>query len=364
MRTTSYQVFRFACIYMLSVPIAFLIAPLISSSGYQGWIAILAGGAFNMILIACTVHLGKMAPKQAWLEFGERIVGKWLHRCILIVIAFWCVYYIALDLEQFTLFYGSVYMRETPPWFLHVLVGLVIIITCHRGLSTVVYLADGFFIISILAIVFFLSVFSADADFHMFPALITHHKLGLALKDSFSTVSWIGEWFIFLFIVPELKFEKKILSNLLLGNLLVTVSILFTWLICLLNFGPHFGAQIKYPVLELIRGTSYTGLLGNSDPLLIGLWSTSMFIHDSFLLYVGTVCLAKVTRFSNQKVIITLLGSSAIVIAYQFARDVAQFQKDLNALSLGMFWVLVDSLPIYYVLIAWVRNHFGKKSIP
>lgn len=364
MRTTTYQAFRFACIYMISVPIAFLIAPLISSSGYQGWMAVLAGGAINMILIACTVRLGKMAPGQSWLEFGERIVGKWLHRSILAVVAFWCMYYIALDLEQFTLFYGSVYMRETPPWFLHILVGLVIIITCHWGLSTVVYLADGFFLISILAIVFFLAVFSADAHFQMLPALLTHHKLGLAMKDTFSTVSWIGEWFIFLFLAPQLKFENKILSNLLLANLLVTLAILFTWLISLLNFGAHFGAQIKYPVLELIRGTSFTGLLGNSDPLLIGLWSTSMFIHDSFLLYVGSVCLAKVIGFSRQKVIVTLIGSSAIITAYQFSKDVAQFQKDLNSLSLGMFWVLVDSLPIWYVLIAWVRNHFGKKSIP
>lgn len=363
MRTTSYQIFRFACIYMLTIPLAFMIPSLITTSGYQGWIGIVIGGAINMVLVLCTYKIGKMISGQSWVEFGEKMVGKWGHRAVLLLVVFWGVYYVSMDIEQFTLFYGTVYMRGTPPWFLQFILGIVILITARWGFSTLVYIADGTFIITLLGILFLLVIFSGDANLQMIPALITHHDFRIVFNDVISVISWIGEWFIFLFIMPDIKFDKKILRNLLLSNALVTFAVLLTWLLVLLNFGPHYGSQLKYPILELIRSTSFEGLVGNADPLFIGLWATSLIIHDAFLIYVAVTCLGHLLKVKETKPLTTLLVGTATVAAFQYSQNITRFQKDSSELGFIAFWIIVNGIPLYYLLILLFRGKLRKNKL-
>ncbi|MEY9093859.1 GerAB/ArcD/ProY family transporter [Paenibacillus sp. RC84] len=362
MRSTSWQTFRFATIYMISQPIAFLITPLISTSGYQGWISLLLGGLISALFLCCTVYIGRLSPGVPWVQSGEQMIGKWPHRFFLFVVLYWCVYYVSIDLESFTLFYGSIYMRETPQWFLQLIIGLVIVITARWGFVSIVYMADGLFLITLLGIAIILGLFTANANFQMFPALWTHHKMGLAFRDTFTAVSWFGEWFVFLFMVPHLKFGPKTLRNLLSACLLVTFAVSLQWMLTLFNFGSYYGRRIQYPLLELIRSSTLSGFLGNADPLLIGLWTTSMFIHDAFLLYVATKCAAQLFKFQTRKAILPLLGGTAVVAALQYSRDTTRFLTDMNSLSIVLFWVLVDALPVYYAVIVYVRIKFSKKK--
>ncbi|MBQ4897944.1 GerAB/ArcD/ProY family transporter [Paenibacillus sp. Marseille-P2973] len=364
MRTTSFQTFRFSSIYMLTIPLAFMIPPLISTSGYQGWIAMLIGGAVNVVLISCTYFVGKLASNsgQSWVVYGEQIAGKWGHRAVLLLLSFWSIYYVSLDMEQFTLFYGSIYMKDTPPWFILLLVGLVIMITARWGFSTLIYIADGTFILILIGVLFLLLLFIGDADYQMLPALLNHRNFTNLFTDVLSVISWIGEWFIFLFLLPHLNFDKKTLRNLLLANTMVTVAVLLTWLLVLLNFGVHYGSQVKYPILQLIRGTSFTGLLGNADPLFIGIWAISMIIHDAFLVYVGVSCLGHLFKLKETRPLISILTGTATVAAFQYSQNTTQYQKDLSELGFISFWVIINSIPLYYLLLALVRGKFRRKK--
>ncbi|GIP23754.1 GerAB/ArcD/ProY family transporter [Paenibacillus sp. J22TS3] len=363
MRTTSFQMFRFATIYMLTIPLAFMIPPLITTSGYQGWIPILIGGAINMVLIFCTYKLGIFTGSQSWTEAGEKIAGKWGHRIVLLLLVLWSIYYVSLDIEQFTLFYGTVYMRETPSWFLNLFIGLITMITARWGFSTLIYIGDASFIILVLATLFILYILAGDADYQMLSALLTHFDTKILAKDVLNVISWIGEWFVFLFITPHLVFKKTTLRNLLLGNVVVVSTVLITWMLVLLNLGPHFGSMVKYPVLELIRGTSFTGLVGNADPVFIGLWGTSMIVHDALLLYVGATCLSHLLKFKEKVPLIILLAGTSVVAAFQYNRNISLFQSDVSQFGYSIYWVVINGIPIYYVLLALVRGQFRKKKI-
>lgn len=322
----------------------------------------LIAGAINFVFILCTYQLGKMSSGQAWTAFGEKIAGKWGHRAVLLILLFWSVFYVSLDIEQFTMFYRSVYMRETPAWFLQLLIGIVILITARWGFSTLVYIADGTFIVILIGIIFILVIFTGDADYQMLPALITNHDLHNVFADVISVISWIGEWFIFLFIMPQLKFDKNTLRNLMLSNMLVMFAVFITWLLVLLNFGNHYASQLKFPVLQLIRSTSFTGLIGNADPLFIGLWATAMIVHDAFLIYVGVTCLAYLLKFKENKPLISLMVGTATVAAFQYSQNTTLFQKNLTEFGFISFWVMIDGLPLYYWLIAFLRGQLGRKK--
>lgn len=360
MKKTPWQTFRFAFIYLNSQPTAYLITILISSSSYLGWIAILSGSVLSFLILWCTIRLGMWDPERPWLDFGEELVGKWIHSLVLLLLSFYAVTFAAVDIESFTLFYGSNYMRETPQWFIQIILGVVIIITARWGFKTLVYLSDGLFFFTVAALVLTISSFAKDADLHMLTGFVTHHNYGTLAKDTIIVLSYFGEWIMFLFIAPYIQIGWRTMRNLFCAGLLVTLAVALQWVLTFLNFGPHLGKMLQFPLIELLR-SSITGLLGNSDPLIIGLWSSSMFIHSAFLIHVAARCFAKVIRTQRmQLTLVTLLGGCATVIAYQFSRDPTLYQQNISELSVTVFWVSVECIPVFY----WIVTLFRHKKKP
>ena len=360
MKTSKWQLFRFSLIYLCSQIIVFLIPILISSSSYQGWIGLVAGFGLSLIILMFTVHLGKLRPRESWLTFGKDIVGAWIHRIMVLLLLCWCVYFVSLDIENFVLFFGSNYLRSTSPIVIQCVLGVVIMYTASLGFSTIVYMSDGIFLIFCTAMVFTLFLFIQHADFDMLPALIHYHDPAIALKDSVVVTSWFAEWVVFLFIVPEMRMESKVLKKLMLGGGCVFIIVLLDWLLTLLNFGPHFGKKMNYPLIDLIRSATQDAIISNIDPLMIGIWSSSMFIHSSYLIYVAYKCASALTKERGKKYIIPFLTSASIMIAFIYSRNVASYFIHYKSFELVIIWLFVECIPIYYSLVAMVR--FRKKD--
>lgn len=355
MRTTKWQLFRFTIIYYSSQTSIFLIPTIIGSSSYQGWIALSAGCGLSLILLRFTIYLGKLRPDQAWVDFGKEILGKWGHGLMVVLLLCWCVYYASYDIENFVLFFGSNYLRGTPPWFIQCVIGLVIIYTAKLGFSTIVYMSEGIFLIFVVAIAFAYYLFVPNADLHMLPALIHYHDPGIAFKDTIVVTSWFAEWVVFLFIVPDMKIAGKILKRLVFAGLFLYLIVLVGWVLTLLNFGPKLGAELQYPFLELVRSSSHDTLLSNIDPLLIGLWSSSMFIHSSFLIYVAYRCAAYLTKDRGKKYLIPFLTAASAAIAFTYSRNLAIYFRDYSSFTVVLLWLVVEFIPVYYTVIASFR---------
>lgn len=365
MKKTPWQTFRFAFIYLNSQPAAYLIPILVSSSAYLGWLPIILGSLLSVFVLWCTIRLGMWDRERSWVDFGEQIVGKWVHSLMLVLLSFWAVTYASVDIESFTLFYGSNYMRETPHWFIQVILGIVIIITARWGVTTLVYMSDGLFFFTIAALVLTISSFAKDADLHMISGFFTHHNYGTIGKDTIIVLSYLGEWIVFLFIAPYIQIGWRTMRNLFCAGLLVSIAITLQWTLTFLNFGPHLGKMMQFPLIELLR-SSVTGALGNIDPLIIGLWSSSMFIHSAFLIHIAACCLTKLLRIPRmQLTLVTLLGGSATVSAFQYSRDPTIYQENVGSLASGVFWVIVECIPIIYWIVTWFRSkNKGSGSSP
>lgn len=356
MRTTNWQMFRFFIIFFSSQTTIFLIPTIISSSSYQGWIALLGGSALGLILLWFTIYVGKLRPNQAWVHFGKDIVGKWVHKFMLLLLLCWCVYYVSFDIENFVLFFGSNYLRGTPPIFIQCMIGLVIMYTANLGFSTIAYMADGIFLIFFITIIFLFNLFIPNADFNMLPAFIHYHDPGIAFKDSIVVMSWFGEWIVLLFIAPDLKIDTKMLKRLILAGIFIFATVLIGWLLIMMSFGPHLGQELQFPLLEMIRSSRFNNLLGNTDPLLIGLWSSSLFIHSSFLIYIASKCFSNLTNHKGRKLHVPLLTVASTTIAFLYSQDLVAFYKHYNSFTTVILWLIIESIPVYYTVIAFIRN--------
>ncbi|MEJ9218275.1 GerAB/ArcD/ProY family transporter [Paenibacillus glucanolyticus] len=357
MRNTPWQLFRFGFVYLNAIPTGFLISPILWNSAYLGWASILGGYALSLILLWFTVKVGLWDPHKPWLDFGSQLVSKWIHFPIVFLVMFWAINYVGMDIEGFTLFFDTNYMRETPQWFVLLIVGLVVTISARWGLETMIYISDGLFIVIVIAIVFMNMFFFKEAHFDMAIAMVRHHNYGSTIKDALFCLSFFAEWIVFLFLAPYLKFDRRSFRNLAAAGLLVTIGMLLQWASTLLNFGPYLGRELQYPLVELMRAAS--GFLGNSDPLMIGLWSSSMFLHSAFLIHISARCLAKLFQLNHMDgPLIAIIGGTAIVIAYQYSQNPIRFMGDFNSFGMAVFFILMEFIPIFY----WIASLFRRRG--
>ncbi|GGA47533.1 GerAB/ArcD/ProY family transporter [Paenibacillus physcomitrellae] len=356
MRTTSWQLFRFAYIYLYTQSAIFLVPTLIESSGYQGWIAILGGFALSVVILWCTYCVGKLGKDTPWYIFGQQVVGKWVHKLFLFLVFAWLIYYAALELENFSKFFGSIYMRVTPAWAIIFIVAAAVLYTSRLGFTTIVYMAEGVFLITALVIAILVGLFFPEADFRMLPALIHYHNPGLAVKDSITVAAWLAEWLTFLYISPDFTFDRKVFRNLLLAEVLTLVALILGWLFILLNFRPYLGGEVEYPYMELIRGTAQAGMTGNLDSLFIAIWSISMFIHNSFLIYAASKSARQLFGLKKLKGVTPAVLGIAVTIAILYSRNPAIFSAHYNSTWLAHIWIGFESIPAVYYGVSLLRR--------
>jgi spore germination protein KB len=175
------------------------------------------------------------------------------------------------------------------------------------------------------------------------------------MKDSIEVMSWFGEWIVLLFVAPDLKLEAKMLKRLVITGICVLITVLIGWSLTMMTFGPHLGQQLQYPFLEMVRSSKQDNLLGNTDPLLIGLWSSSMFIHSSFLIYIASRCVSSLFNTKARKIYIPFLTIASITIAFLYSRHIGSYYKHYNSYAIAVIWLIVESIPIYYAITAFFR---------
>ncbi|KUP23040.1 GerAB/ArcD/ProY family transporter [Paenibacillus sp. DMB5] len=362
MRTTNWQMFRFSLVYFNSQTSIFLIPIIITGSGYQGWISVLIGSALSVILLFFMIKVGKLKAGQGWVQFGDQYMGKWGHRLMVFILLCWSVYYASLDIENFVLFFGSNYMRGTPPLLIQLVLGIVIAYTAAKGLATIVYMADGVFLLLIVTTFFSLYLFLPNANFQMLPAFIHYFDPGITIRDAYAVTSWFAEWVVFLFVAPELKINNNMLKKVLLAELVLTVLVVAGWALTMLNFGPHLGKDLQYPYLDMVRSSSHDDILGNLDPILIGIWSASMFIHSSFLIYAASKCALYLTKQKGKKLMVPGLTLCSVLIAYLYSRNITRYHEDFNSYVVAAIWLAVECIPVYYAMTAFLKSKINKPA--
>lgn len=360
MRSSGWQLFRFGFVYFNSQAATFLIPALYSGEPYQGWAGILGGTAVSLLVLAAMMYTARAKPGEEWIKFGKEVTGSWVHGLMAVLLLLWCVYYAATDIENFVLFFGSNYLRGTPHWFIQAAITVVIIFTAQLGRTSIIYMTEGLFMLIVGVTVFTLSMFMQTADFRMLPAVIHHFDLKTTATHTLTVASWFSEWMVFLFVGPQLLQQKGAFKKLAAVQLAIMVSVLLGWLLTLLNFGPHLAREMQFPYLGTVRAAAQRGAL-NLDPLLIGLWTSSMLIHSSFVIYVASRCVKHFTKGKGSSYIIPLLGIGAFATAALYSRNIARYSRDYYSMWLVWVWIGVEIIPVLYALLLRIRR---KKERP
>lgn len=356
------QFARFWMVYLLSAPFAFLIRPLLQKADYQGWISLLAAYAFSLGLAYFAIRLGQIDPKVSWVEFGSKVVGKWPHYFFVCVFCFYCIHLASINVEEFTIFFSSIYLANTPDWAVSSIFVFCTCLAARLGIRTIIYLAEIFFLLSFISLLLIIPALMPSANYSMSIALITDFEWSKALHSFIYTIPWHGEIVLLLFLFPHLKQENKLMRYAFLGSVIAWLSVLVFWYLALLLFGPYLGANLRFTMLEMIRFAEIGKFLENIDPLVLSVWSTTLLIKDSLLIFIASKLLAQIVGFRDPKTTTFLIGALTVSIAYLFSKEQTVFTKTLSSIGMITYMILVQLIPVLYVAVHSIKKRFSGNS--
>lgn len=264
-----------------------------------------------------------------------------------------------LNLILFIDFFGNIYLRETPFSVLSAIICFATAVAASSGLKGIVYMSDGIWFLVTLSSLIFLPLMFKDIHVSMVIALFTNLKLQPVLQGMYFVSHWFTDLIIFLFVVHRFKDKEKWVRSLsiVIGGILFFA--LVYWLFCLLLFGPYLGRQLRIPALELVRHMLVGEFVENLDPLIVSIWSSTLLIKLTLLLYIGTaIFTAIVKRTKPYRRIVTYCYASLIFITSVIWGHQPIDLYYLIPTSFAFFFVIVKAIPLVYSVVYYIRSKF------
>ncbi|KEQ24626.1 GerAB/ArcD/ProY family transporter [Paenibacillus tyrfis] len=358
---TTGQMMRFWMLYLISAPFAFMIRSLLEKADYQGWLSLASAYAISLGMIYFAVRVGE-GQSESWLIYGERIVGKWLHRLFVAGIVYYITFLNALNVQNFSDFFGTVYLTDTPGWVVMLLFFFCTAVVARSGLTAIMYMADGFFLLVFVAIFAVIPLMLNKLNYPAAYGLLTHFDFSKWWKSTFYSTSWFAEMTLVLLILHRFRTNGRSFRSMALAGLGAFLSILVYWLMCLLLFGPKLGSHLRYPLMDMLRFVQMGEILENLDPVLISVWSTTLLIKTAGLLYIATQSLAYLLGQKDARPLTFVLAALMLGFALRLSYAPAEMIQVQGTSALRVFFISICCIPLLYFILRQSASLFKRTN--
>ncbi|MCY9694955.1 GerAB/ArcD/ProY family transporter [Paenibacillus alginolyticus] len=360
-RITQLQLTLMFILFHFSTTTGFLIGPISSSAGYQGWLAILLASIGGILITFLSFTLAKRKESEFIVHYGKELIGRVPNIIIMIVFGFFFLHLASLVLREISDFMVQIYLPTTPEWVIAGLFGLVVTIAVRSGLEAILRCASGFFFIifGIVGITPFL--IGKELNTERMIAFITHINPGSLFHESYPFIPWFGEMFLILFIFPWIANPQKTFRSLTWAMVISLFFIESNLVLCLLLFGSKLSGQLTYPVLEMIRFIRIGDFLENLDPIIVAVWLSSLFIKISVLLYIPTLIVSQLFKLKDARPLSFSLGAIMVGLSMHMFKNIIELNNFLIK-TWPNFALCVECIPLIYLVASIIKKHPRKSG--
>ncbi|RAV20876.1 GerAB/ArcD/ProY family transporter [Paenibacillus contaminans] len=341
--------------FLYSTTIGFYIRPLAQHAGFSAWISVALGLVLGLLLVYWSYRLAIRRPSQAFGQYGQSIVGKWIHYPLSIVMIFSFLLASAFVLRELEDLVAEFYLRDTPNWAIAALFGLCIFRAVRSGLGTIFIGAQGIFFISIITIVSVPLLVSHKLNMQMAVALWTNFDPPGIWNGALLMTALFGEMAIILFFFPSFAQADKTMKALGWAAVTSAIITLTVLLAIILLFGPDLTANLSVPTLEMIRYIKYGSFFENLDPLLIVFWLYSMFIKCSLFMYAAVIGLTHIFGLKDHKPLSSFMTAAMIIVSLVMVRTGMEVEHFLQHGEVA-FLLFTELIPAVYLAVDSIRS--------
>lgn len=323
----------------------------------DSWIISIITPLIGLPFIWIYAALGKLHPDKTFVEIIIEVFGKVFGKIISAAFIFLCL----LNVPQITWYVGNfmktLYMDQTPIYFINLIMILVLIIALLYGLEVIarsfeiyLYIMTGLFIISMVCVLPSAKIENLQPVFEnsMIPIL-----KGSFVLSSYMTWPLIVTNMIYSVNVNNIKKARKAyFIGYIWGALLIIISNVMSILV----LGATITSSSRYPVYLLAKEINIGAIFTRVEGVLTIVWLLGMFTKTLLYFYGGMVGLSQLLGLKDYKKILLPIGLICLIYSNVVYPDIfyeSKWDTSTWVVFMGTFGFL---LPMLLLIIAVIKR--------
>lgn len=317
----------------------------------DGWLSTLFAGAAVQIMLVIYWQLLKRFPNRIYTEITQKILGRFLGKLINLVIY---LNFILVGGLATILFIKVIYLwllPSTPNWIISV---LILTACIYLTISDLRIIARFFVLASTLILLLFFTSFLSWFTPKEFQYILPIGSSGiknilLGSKNSLlAMLGFEGLLVVFPFIIHN---KKGVFKTVSLANIFITLFYTYFIFFSLISFSTHQLEQMREPILNLLRGMTYT-MIDRVDLLFLSIWIVPM--ATSIIAYLYFASKSMNVKKKNYPKAVMINGLILFLITWIPHEDeiITLFNQYVSYLS----YVVVFLIPTLLLILSYLMK--------
>lgn len=321
----------------------------------NAWIAILIGAAVGVLLVLIFTALARRFPGKTIVEILETVFGPYLGKAFAVSFIWYSFHLGTLVIRDFTDFFTTVVMPETPDIVFAILLVAVSAFAVGNGLEVI---ARCSLLLLPLTIGLILTTFLLQLnqlDFKNFLPILETPWLQLFQSVHAIAAFPFGEAVIFLMILPFLSQPRTGRGRMMVGTILAAC---FIDLVALGSIGALGATRsiATYPSLEAVKLINVPFLNIRLEIIVVVNFLTMGFLKIAALHYSTVLGLGQIFRFHSMRPLIVPVGIWLVLVSlinYSSSIENYEFVEVAYPIYALPFQLVI---PLVTLLVALIRK--------
>lgn len=273
-----------------------LIVP-VGPAKQDAWISYLLAGTLGLGAAYCYTALARRFPRETSLQYATRVLGRWAGTFCNLIFLWYALHLAALVLRNVVELYKMAILPQTPMVLVAGIFAGLAAYAVRIGIEIPARLSElliPFVIVAVLVLTALAEVVPGLARWEALLPVMEKGPLPVLRGVYPAFVFPFGEAVFFLVILPFLTEPRK---NFPPFALAITVATLLTTLVLVRNLivlGPSETARMNFPSLIAIQMINIGDFLQRLEPVIIFVWSFTIFLKLTVVYYVFSLGIAQV----------------------------------------------------------------------
>lgn len=289
------------------------------------WISILVMLPINLILAVPIYLLAKKFPNQTLYEYCQTIMGK-AGQWVGLLFVWFFLHSTTISLSNFSNFFTTTIMPETPSLFFIITFTLVAAYAVHHGIEVLGRFSEFIAPFIILAIIGVFLLLSKDIDLHELTPILEKGIFPTLIGGLYAS-SLMIETLALGIILPFLNDQRKIKKVFIFSTFLLVPFILIITLSVLTLFGTELAKSYIYPFYGAMRFVHVGDFLERIDAIHIGIWILGMSIKISLSYYLTALGLSQLFHLKDYKPLVLPTGTIIVSLTTLINTNVVELRE-------------------------------------
>lgn len=360
-RITSRQAVLLLSMFRITLVISYTPALGLPPANQDVWIAVMLSFVYTLILRIPVLFLANKFNNLTMMEYTEKIMGKFIGKFIIIIYGIYFLAYSVFTLIIQSQFVGVAVLTRTPYWIMIILVLVLSIYICIKGLVILYWSAELIIPVALFSIISLIILGLKNVDFNLMLPILSDSTF-LEVNQGAIMLSFIlTDILILVMSVSFLENKQDINKIFIKSNFYSVIVVAIVIIVTQGTLGVEQAKHSNYPFLIYTRLIDYSSVFERIDLIFVISWLSANVGRVIFYMYLSFMAFKHILRPKNDKALIYVINILVSIISLYLLNIGTKIMSkgSLNTILMYISIIFVTLIP----LIAMIVYFFRRKSI-